>query len=69
MQKSNIRWKFSPGDLRGWGPESRRREELRDRCVVCGSDRSEGGSDTGQTGAIEPAYKAEKDLEDLQRLS
>lgn len=58
VQKSTIRWELPPGDLRnrGWGPESRRREELGDRCVVCGYDRSEGESDTGQTGAIEPAY-------------
>lgn len=51
VQKSNIRWEFSPGDLRnrGWVPESTR-EELRDRCVVCRSDRSEGGSDAEQTG-------------------
>ena len=56
VQKSNIRWELPPGDLRnrGRGPESRR-EELRDRWVVCGHDRSEGESDTGQTGATEPA--------------
>ena len=55
VQKSNIRWELPPGDLRnrGRGPESRR-EELRDRWVVCGHDRSEGESDTGQTGATEP---------------